>query len=232
LENNRELFPQLDWIDETIPISRRFDDPYYSKASGIDETRHTFINGNDLPQRLAQTRAFTIAELGFGTGLNFLATCALWDDVSSPDAQLHFISFEQYPLTSQDLQKALSRWPQLDAGSRSLVDEWQPQFEFLDTKIGNTRLTVFFSDANVRLPQLDFAADAWFLDGFSPARNPELWSLELMRHVFDRTLPGGTFATYTSAGWVRRNLQSAGFAVQRIPGHANKRQMTIGTKLL
>jgi tRNA U34 5-methylaminomethyl-2-thiouridine-forming methyltransferase MnmC len=129
-----------------------------------------------------------------------------------------------------DLEKSLSRWPQLCVEADELASQWHPQFEMLEFQINNVHLSVYFSDANVRLPQLDIQADAWFLDGFSPAKNPELWNADLIQQVFHKTGPEGTFATYTSAGWVRQNLQSAGFTVQRIRGHGNKRQMTICRK--
>jgi len=229
-ENNSENLARLDWIDETIPLSRRFDDPYFSIADGFAETTHTFMNGNNLSDRFAPCERFTIAELGFGTGLNFLATKKLWSECAPAKAQLDYISFEQFPMSKSDLEKSLSRWPMLAAAASELAGYWNPEFEFLEAQFGNVHLIVFFSDANIRLPQLEFSADAWFLDGFSPAKNPELWSSELMQQVFKNTRPGGTFATYTSAGWVRRNLQAAGFTVQRIKGHGNKRQMTVGAR--
>lgn len=220
----------LDWVDDTIPKSTRFDDTYYSKTDGHSETGHVFIQGNNLAERLQGAKDFTIAELGFGTGLNFLTLWQYWRQNVPEKNKLHFISFELYPLSKAEILKALSRWPKLETDAKILLENWNPEFEFFQFEHGNISLTVFFSDANIRLPQLDLQVDAWFLDGFSPAKNPELWNAELMLAVFDKTTAGGTFATYTSAGWVRRNLQAVGFFVERIKGHAGKRQMTVGQK--
>ncbi len=220
----------LEWVDDTIPRSLRFGDTYYSKSDGFAETAFVFINGNRLNERLPQAGHFTIGELGFGTGLNFLTLWRLWREIAPLDSKLDFVSFELYPLPKEDMIKALSRWPQLAEDANRLLESWEPEFEFFHFEDNNISLTVFFSDANTRLPQLQIKADAWFLDGFSPAKNPELWNSDLMKTVHDKTTQGGTFATYTSAGWVRRNLEAAGFNVERIKGHAGKRQMSIGNK--
>lgn len=224
LENQQEL----EWLDETIPRSVQFDDTYYSKADGYSETIHTFLNGNDLPERFVDAKKFVIGELGFGTGLNFLAAKELWKEKAQPTAKLHFVSFEQYPIEKDQVIKALSRWPQLETATHELANIWTTDREFLDCHFENVELTVFFGDANIRLPQLDLEVDAWFLDGFSPAKNPELWNETLMLAVGKNTVPNGTFATYTSAGFVRRNLAQAGFEVTKQTGHAGKREMSVG----
>lgn len=221
----------VSWLDGTIPVSTRFDDPYYSKADGLAETRHTFLEGNHLAARFANCKdTFTIAELGFGTGLNFLATCILWRQVAPATARLNYLSFERYPLPASDIRHALSRWPKLSKAAEALLAHWNTDLEFIEFTDTSIEATVFLSDANTRLPQLSFQADAWFLDGFAPSRNPDLWSAELMQAVFRNTCSGGTFATYTAAGWVRRNLQEAGFEVSRIPGHGTKREMMTGAR--
>lgn len=225
----------LEWREGDLPVSLRFGDPYYSKHDGLAETRHVFIDGNRLGERFASLRpgeTFTIAELGFGTGLNFLAALGMWRRMAPPSARLAFLSFELYPMTAGELSRALSHWPELGPDTQALAAAWQPEFEFMEWQAAeNAGLKIFFSDANIRLPQLAFEADAWFLDGFSPARNPELWNENLMCEVFRHASPGGTFATYAAAGWVRRNLQEAGFAVERLKGFAGKRQMMAGCKL-
>ena len=225
------LQSSINWIDGNIPLSTRFDDTYYSKADGLSETEYVFIQGNSLAERMVRSDALMIGETGFGTGLNFLTLWRFWQQISHPRCKLHFLSFELFPLSKADMLKALARWPILENEANTLLQNWNPDFEFFQFDDDKISLTVFFSDANVRLPQLDVAIDAWFLDGFSPAKNPELWNGELMQTVFDKTAIGGTFATYTAAGWVRRNLQTAGFQVERVKGHAGKRQMSIGRKL-
>jgi tRNA U34 5-methylaminomethyl-2-thiouridine-forming methyltransferase MnmC len=215
----------LDWKDGTIPVSRRFDDPYFSLADGLAETRHVFLAGNGLPDRL--TDGFHIAELGFGTGLNMLATQIAWAATGRPGT-LHFTSFEAFPLPATDIDRALQAFPEARAVADPFLAAWgRGQRRF--TLPGLT-VEVIEGDARATLPLWQGRADAWFLDGFSPAKNPELWSTDLMEMVFAHTLPGGSFATYTAAGHVRRALADAGFTVQRHPGHGRKRHMTAGWK--
>lgn len=223
--------PAIEWRDGDVPVSRRFDDPFYSVADGLAEARHVFIDGNELRARWPQMDQCLVAELGFGTGLNFLATVSAWRQFADIDASLHFISFEQFPLDKADMARALSRWPELEDEAARLLGIWDPRYEFLDVAFADRiRLTVFFSDAATRLPQCDFTADAWYLDGFAPAKNPQLWTADLLQAIFECTAPGGSFATYSAAGWVRRNLQTAGFDVVRRPGFGKKREMLAGIR--
>jgi tRNA U34 5-methylaminomethyl-2-thiouridine-forming methyltransferase MnmC len=178
------------------------------------------LAGNDLPSRFRP--GFHIAELGFGTGLNMLATLLALKD----DTPIHYTSFEAYPLTTDDIARALDAFPQARAVAGPFLAQWAA---------GQTRMTlpgmqvtVIVGDARETLPVWQGRADAWYLDGFSPAKNPELWSDDLMAQVATHTAPGGTFATYTAAGHVRRALAAAGFAVERRPGHGTKRHMTAG----
>ncbi|MEM7507778.1 MAG: tRNA (5-methylaminomethyl-2-thiouridine)(34)-methyltransferase MnmD [Pseudomonadota bacterium] len=215
--------PRLDWTGG-VPIARRFSDPYYSLQDGLAETRHVFLQGNDLPARWTGAREAYVAELGFGTGLNFLAALQLWRQVSA-GGRLHFTSFERYPLAPDQMQRALAPWAELD--STGLLALWPmegPQ------DMGDAVLEVVIGDARDTLPAWRGQADAWFLDGFAPARNADMWGLDLMQAVFNHTRPGGTFATYTAAGHVRRALSAAGFAVERRAGHAGKRHMSIGVR--
>ncbi len=219
----------LEWREDTIPYSTRFGDAYFSHAGGLEETGHVFIGWNDLPARWPAMDHCTIAELGFGTSLNFLETVRQWQGLRQPGATLTFISFELFPMSPYDMAHALSRWPQLAHLSPALISHWRDDAELLQVRpFDGVELVVLFSDAATRLPMMEFTADAWYLDGFAPARNPAMWSAELMQAVFDRTGPGGTFATYTSAGWVRRNLQAAGFTVEKQAGFAGKREMLRG----
>lgn len=212
---------KLDWRDG-VPIATRFDDPYYSLENGLAETEHVFLAGNDLPARFGGN--FHIGELGFGTGLNLLVTWAAWDRAGRTGT-LHFTSFEAYPMAPTDMETALARFPKLATYAKTLLAEWQPGS-------GKTQLTegphlnVVTGDARQTLPAWDEQADAWFLDGFSPAKNPELWEPALLNAVADHTTPGGTAATYSAAGHIRRSLTDAGFTVSRAPGYGRKRHMT------
>ena len=134
-------------------------------------------------------------------------------------------------MAREDLEKSLSRWPHLAADAERLADAWTPSAEQIEVEFGSgTRLIVHQCEAAAALPGLSFEADAWYLDGFAPSRNPDMWSAGLMQEVFRHTKAGGSFATYTSAGWVRRNLAAAGFAVEKRPGFAGKREMLCGRK--
>jgi len=221
--NNQQ--PDLDWRDEKIPISRRFDDPYFSLDNGLEETRHVFLAGNDLPARFAD--GFPIAELGFGTGLNFLVTLAAWRQ-SGAKGRFHFTTFEAFPMASADRERALAAFPELGElrGELTLaLASGTGPYDF-----GDVTLTLVLGDARDTLPAQNLAADAWFLDGFSPAKNPELWGEGLMTEVGRHTKSGGTAATYTAAGHVRRALADAGFDVTRIAGYGRKRHMTRARK--
>jgi tRNA U34 5-methylaminomethyl-2-thiouridine-forming methyltransferase MnmC len=209
----------IDWKDGVIPVSRRFDDPYFSLNDGLAETRHVFLAGNGLPERLRA--GFQVAELGFGTGLNLLALCLL-----QPPAPMRFTSFEAFPLTAEEIARALDHFPEARAIADPFLGQWAAGNRTFT--LGQVTANIIIGDARETLTHWPEKADAWFLDGFSPAKNPELWAPEMMSEVAHHTVPGGTFATYTAAGHVRRALAEAGFAVERRPGHGRKRHMSIG----
>jgi tRNA U34 5-methylaminomethyl-2-thiouridine-forming methyltransferase MnmC len=215
--------PELSWRDGVIPVATRFDDPYFSLAGGLDETRHVFLDGNGLPGRFRD--GFQIAELGFGTGLNLLATVLAHEG----PGHVHYTSFEAFPMPADDIARALAAFPDL----ARIAPEFLRQVASGTTELHfpNLTATLVLGDARDTLPRWEGRADAWFLDGFSPAKNPELWSPDLMAEVARHTAPGGTFATYTAAGHVRRALAEAGFAVDRRPGFGRKRHMTVGRLL-
>ncbi|MEP1200180.1 tRNA (5-methylaminomethyl-2-thiouridine)(34)-methyltransferase MnmD [Tateyamaria sp.] len=211
---------ELEWRDGGVPVSVRFDDPYFSLDNGLAETRHVFVDGNDLPARFVD--GFAIAELGFGTGLNFLTTWAAWRAAGVPGA-FHFTSFEAYPMAPADMAAAHAAFPDLAPLALALVDslgaDGRATFE-------DATLEVIGGDVRETLSGWPGQADAWFLDGFSPAKNPEMWGPDLMADVARHTRPQGTAATYTAAGFVRRGLEAAGFDVTRAPGFGRKRHMT------
>lgn len=212
---------QIEWRDGDVPVSTRFDDPFFSLDNGVDETAHVFLAGNDLPARFVD--GFQIAELGFGTGLNLLMAWDAWDK-SGCAGTLHFTSFEAFPMAKADMVRAHQGFPEFDGKRDMLTDIWDQVGGVLN--LPGIRADVIIGDAGNTVRAWEGCADAWFLDGFSPAKNPELWGDALMRDVAEHTAVNGTAATYTAAGFVRRNLQAAGFAVERVPGYGRKRHMT------
>lgn len=210
---------ELTWREGKTPVSTQFDDPYFSLENGLAETEYVFLAGNDLPARF--TPGFHIAELGFGTGLNLLAALRAWR-AAGTDGPLRFTTFEAFPMAPQDMIRAQQAFPEIAGLGSELAPHWGKEKIILP----DLHLTILTSDARDTLPAWQGTADAWFLDGFSPAKNPELWDPALMQAVYDHTAPGGTAATYTAAGHVRRGLGDAGFAVERIPGFGRKRHMT------
>lgn len=232
-EINNAAQNKLLWL-EGQPLSAQFGDVYFSKTSGIDETRFVFLQHNHLHQRWASlaTPQFTIAETGFGTGLNFLCAWQLWQQTAPANARLHFVSTEQYPLNPADMKQALALWPQLADLSATLLQQYRllaPGWRRMEFEQGRIMLTLLIGDARQTLPQLTASVDAWFLDGFAPAKNPEMWQPEIFREIARLSHPGTTFATFTSAGLVRRGLAEQGFAVEKVSGFGSKREMLCGT---
>jgi tRNA U34 5-methylaminomethyl-2-thiouridine-forming methyltransferase MnmC len=222
----------LEWHEGDMPYSQEFGDHFYCREDGRLECGHVFLGGNGLPERWQQPGPFRIGELGFGTGLNFCETWRQWAEKRVEAATLHFVSFERFPMQAGDLDRALSRWPEIDRERQALVAGWPEQPRgHVDIDFGGAmRLTVVCGLALDEVARFPEAFDAWYLDGFAPRRNPDMWSEDLMRLVYTKTVEGGTFATYAAAGFVRRNLQAAGFMVERRPGFGAKREMLCGVK--
>ncbi|MGI9477253.1 MAG: tRNA (5-methylaminomethyl-2-thiouridine)(34)-methyltransferase MnmD [Hyphomicrobiaceae bacterium] len=230
MPENSEPFAAISWEAGETPVSRLFDDPYFAREDGRAETRHVFLAANGLPQRWQGRARFTIAELGFGSGLNFFETLATWQRAPGHCRDLTFATFERYPMTAEDLARALAPWPDLAPQVAHLLRNWPPPAGARRHRIpfDGLMLDIRLGDANTALPAWGGSADAWYLDGFSPAKNPDLWRPELMADVYAHTAPGGTFATYTAAGHVRRGLRAAGFHVSKIPGYGRKRDSLAG----
>ncbi|MFW0765216.1 bifunctional tRNA (5-methylaminomethyl-2-thiouridine)(34)-methyltransferase MnmD/FAD-dependent 5-carboxymethylaminomethyl-2-thiouridine(34) oxidoreductase MnmC [Trabulsiella odontotermitis] len=232
----------LEFNNEGTPVSRDFDDVYFSNDNGLEETRYVFLGGNRVTARFSEhpRSLFVVAESGFGTGLNFLTLWQAFDDfhASSPDAtlqRLHFISFEKFPLQSSDLRLAHQHWPELAPWAEQLQAQWPLPVAgchrlLLDE--GRITLDLWFGDINTLTETLDDTlnqkVDAWFLDGFAPAKNPDMWTPALFSAMARLSRPGGTLATFTSAGFVRRGLQDAGFTMHKRKGFGRKREMLIG----
>ncbi|HEX3364020.1 tRNA (5-methylaminomethyl-2-thiouridine)(34)-methyltransferase MnmD [Phenylobacterium sp.] len=217
----------LDWSDDGQPRSRLYDDVYFSAEDGLAEARAVFLDGCGLPQAWAGRSRFTVAELGFGTGLNVLALIELWGRTRPAHGRLHIFSIEAHPITAEDARRALAHWPELAGLADRLTARWPGQargghrVEFADLGV---ILDVVVADVEAALAGWSGRADAWFLDGFAPARNPAMWRDEILALVAARSAPGAVAATFTVAGQVRRGLAVAGFAVAKAPGFGRKRE--------
>ncbi|MBW3807316.1 bifunctional tRNA (5-methylaminomethyl-2-thiouridine)(34)-methyltransferase MnmD/FAD-dependent 5-carboxymethylaminomethyl-2-thiouridine(34) oxidoreductase MnmC [Aeromonas jandaei] len=233
---------RLDWNEAGTPVSSEFGDVYFSNDNGLAETRYVFLQQNRLPARFLHhdRDTFVIGETGFGTGLNFLATMAAFLEQAPQTgngSRLHFISFEKYPLTQSDLRKALAAWPELSSLSQDLIAQWPIPVSGCHRLIfagGRIRLDLWLGDIKDMMPQLPHHAeglvDAWYLDGFSPAKNPEMWTQALFDGLARLARPAATIATFTCAGFVRRGLIAAGFAMKKVKGHGSKREMLAGDR--
>lgn len=218
--------PDLEWKDEQTPVARAFDDVYFSVVDGLEETRSVFLRACGLPERWKDRSVFTIAELGFGTGLNFLASVELWQKSErQKHGWLHFLSVEKFPLAKADAEKSLANWPDLDTAP--LLKVWPVRTKGAQRLVfpeWRTSLTLYIGDAEDWLKTYDFQADAWFLDGFSPAKNDAMWSDAVLEEVARHAAPDSRVGTFTVAGYVRRGLASAGFEVSKQPGFGRKRE--------
>jgi tRNA 5-methylaminomethyl-2-thiouridine biosynthesis bifunctional protein len=220
------------------PFSTEFDDIYFSREGGLEETGYVFMQQNGLPERWqgeTQPEPFVIAETGFGTGLNFLTTVHHWlqqaDARSHTGACLHYLSIEKFPLSKTDLEHALSCWPELESVSAQLIDNYPPAvngFHHIPLFDHRVVLILIFGDAGEILPRIHARVDAWYLDGFAPDKNPDMWTAAVFNQVARLGKAGTTFSTFTAAGIVRRGLQEAGFEVEKVKGFGKKREMLRG----
>ncbi len=219
--------PDLDWRDAEAPRAAAFDDVYFSRDGGLAESEAVFLAGCDLPATWRNQDRFALCELGFGSGLNLLAVWRAWKKTRSSHAQLHISTIEAFPLAREDAARALGCFPEVADLARKLLARW-PVRAFGPQRLwfpeDGLCLTVHIGDAATVLPDLEGAFDAWFLDGFAPARNPAMWSPDVLRNVARLSAPGARLATFTVAGQVRRELESAGFRVEKKPGFGAKRE--------
>lgn len=225
---------QLNWDAQGQPRSSQFDDVYFSRASGLAESQHVFLYHNQLAERFAALEdgdTFVIGETGFGTGLNFLCAWQCFNQHAPAGARLQFISVEKYPLQHNDLAQALALWPELSELSEQLLQQYlaiHSGFQHIQLDHGRISLTLLIGDALDMLQQLDGKINAWFLDGFAPSKNPEMWNEPVFAQLARLATNTTTLATFTSAGFVRRGLIAVGFAMLRVPGYGHKREMLAG----
>ena len=221
---------ELSWTEDGRPRSEPFDDIYFA-PDGLDEARTVFLNGCGLPEAWAGRTRFTVAELGFGTGLNVLALLQLWRDHQPAGGRLHIFSVEAHSLTPAEAERALAAFPQLAELAAPLLQRWPGRargFQRVDWPEISAVLDVATAEAADALRSWSGAADAWFLDGFAPSRNPEMWRPEVLELVRARSAPGARAATFTVAGAVRRGLEAQGFTLARAPGHGRKKERLEG----
>lgn len=214
------------------PFASAFQDVYFSSDNGLLETSYVFLQGNNLATRWQQHnfQTFTITETGFGTGLNFLCAAKLWLETAPKQALLNFISVEKYPLTLSDITTALQLWPELTTLSAPLLAQYATLIDTRSISLYDNRiqLNLLIGDATEQLTHLQHQTDAWFLDGFSPAKNPDMWQPALFEQMARLSHLNTTFATFSSAGIVKRGLMSAGFKVNKRAGFGKKREMING----
>jgi tRNA 5-methylaminomethyl-2-thiouridine biosynthesis bifunctional protein len=225
---------RLEWDEQGQPLSSQFADVYFSNENALAETRYVFLANNQLPERFAALTAnqqLVIGETGFGTGLNFLCAWQLFEQHATATARLHFVSVEKYPLNCADMQRALALWPELAPYAEQLLAQYvalHPGFQRLVFADGRIVLTLLIGDARELFGQLDAQVDAWFLDGFAPAKNPDMWTPELFAELARLSHASTTLGTFTSTGYVRRRLNEAGFKMKRVPGLGKKWEVLKG----
>jgi tRNA 5-methylaminomethyl-2-thiouridine biosynthesis bifunctional protein len=221
----------LAFAESGTPYSARYGDVYHSDRGGPGQASHVFLAGNRLPARWRDRERFVILETGFGTGLNFLATWRAWRDDPYACRRLHYLSVEKHPFRVDDLARIHAAWPEFSDLAARLRDHWPlltPGFHRLEFEGGRLILTLLLGDAAATLPKLSARVDAIYLDGFSPGRNPDIWSPELLRRIGEMANEDATLATWSVSGQVRAALQNTGFALEKETGFAGKREMLVG----
>jgi tRNA 5-methylaminomethyl-2-thiouridine biosynthesis bifunctional protein len=221
---------RLAFDSDGTPYSDAFGDVYHSAAGGPEQARHVFLAGNGLPERWRGRRRFVVLETGFGLGLNFLATWQAWREDARRCERLHFVSIEKHPFAARDLAELHARFPEFTPLAAELHARWPmlvPGAHRVELEAGHVVLTLFFADVGQALRGLRLAADAIYLDGFAPAKNPEMWTGAVMKGLARCAAPGATAATWSAAAPVRGALEAAGFRAEKHPGYAAKREMTI-----
>ena len=235
----KNKYAEVSFDKEGLPYSLLFDDKYFCQENGLAESQYIFCENNSLKERWCQLAAnvsdtFIIGETGFGSGINFLCAWKLWDEVSPKNQKLHYISVEKYPLSKEDLTQSLDIWTELKPYSSLFIKQYNPSNKVIQTLTFNKKtvqLTIIFKDILEALNNFPNTqpVDAWFLDGFAPAKNPDMWSNTVFSYMKDLSRQGTTLATFTVAGDVRRGLNNNGFKTFKVKGFGRKRHMLKGT---
>ena len=225
-------FARIKWLNNQ-PYSIDFNDVYFSSENGLQETEYVYIDKNNLVERFKNlnTSTFTIIETGFGTGLNFLAIANCWLEFAPNNAKLQFISIEKHPLNLGDLIKSHRLWPQFSTVSQELIQQYQTLKHGCNNFImaaGRIHIALWVCDVKEALATINQTANAWVLDGFAPAINQDMWSQKVFEHIARLSQLDTSFATFTSAGHVRRGLQTVGFKCTKHVGFGKKREMLSG----
>lgn len=226
--------PDVSIVDGT-PYSNVFDDVYFSKGKGLDESYYVFLEGNQLAERFKSAENFHIGETGFGSGLNFLCAWQLFEWLNQSGI-LHFTSIELYPFSRDILIQTHSAYPALSNQSETFLQHYKTPKTYgtyrMEFSKGRIILDIIYADINDAFPHITERMDCWFLDGFDPAKNPDMWSQDVCHNIYSLTKDEGTLATFTAASNIRRNLQTAGFEVSKRKGFGKKREMITATKTL
>lgn len=216
---------EFDVREDGTPFSPNFDDVYFSSENGLAETEYVFLRGNGLPQAWEQREDFTIIETGFGTGLNFLAAWKAWRETQPKTSKLRFYTIEAFPLTVKQISDSLKNFTELgtylscfcSVYSKPTTDRYNILFDE-----GSVEITIFIEDINIALPKLNILADVWFLDGFSPAKNPAMWTPVLFNEMRRLSVKGTSYATFTSASMVQKGLRANGSKIKNSQGLERK----------
>ncbi|HQR02688.1 MAG: bifunctional tRNA (5-methylaminomethyl-2-thiouridine)(34)-methyltransferase MnmD/FAD-dependent 5-carboxymethylaminomethyl-2-thiouridine(34) oxidoreductase MnmC [Proteobacteria bacterium] len=231
----KPLIPaSLAYTDAGVPCAPAYGDVYHSADGGLEQARHVFLGGNDLPALWRGQRHFTILETGFGLGLNFLATWQAWREDLQRPARLHFVSVEKHPFERESLSTLHAGWPELKPLADELQARWPPLTPGVHRLLlegGQVSLTLFLGDATELLPRMVLTANAIYLDGFAPAKNPEMWSRHLLHGLGRLAAPGATLATWSVASAVRENLAHSGWILEQRPGFGRKRNMLCASRV-
>ena len=219
---------KLEWGEDGLPRSAAYGDVYFSNEGGLDEARHVFLHGNHLQQRLTQNTRMVVGEIGFGSGLNFLALWQMWEQLAPPDARLCFFSAEKHPLLPEDMARIHAHFPEMTPYAEALraaLPFHTPGYHRVYLAGGRIQLTLMYGDALEMLQAQEAQADAWFLDGFAPRLNPALWSNQLLAEIRRLSAPGATLATFSTARSTLDAVAENGFTVEKAPGFGRKKHM-------
>ncbi|THB70634.1 MAG: hypothetical protein D6B28_08900 [Gammaproteobacteria bacterium] len=229
---NNKTYCDISWKNDTTPISNEYGDVYFSADNGLLESKYVFIESNSLSSRFSTADDFHIAEAGFGTGLNFAIACKLWNSISPSDTTLFFTSFEKHPLAFADFRKAANNWKELESVYSHLLPTYsnlKPGNNIFDIPLLRTVLNIIVGDINDMIPSIPSSSiDCWFLDGFAPSVNPQMWTETVISNVTKSAKPESTLSTFTAAGNIRRALIKHGYKVSKKPGFGKKREMIFG----